>query len=166
MTESTMTRGANIRCRCGREPFADNPALVCFDLRRFNSAGEFADSPAPGDWYCPEHAPAKSKRSARVVRDSPLEALTDFELLLADAGARLSGMFPDGDNTDDLEAAFDTYRREIDRGLSHLRGVIARYAKPVAKDKPKSRGSKRKTISATEDLPGQTNLLDGAHSAN
>ena len=43
MTESTKTYGANIRCSvCGKEPFADNPALECHELRRFGPDGEIS----------------------------------------------------------------------------------------------------------------------------
>ena len=58
--------GAFIRCViCGKEPFAADPALECHELRRFNAAGEFSASPAPGVWLCPEHAPAKATHGPR-----------------------------------------------------------------------------------------------------
>jgi hypothetical protein len=88
MTESTKTYGANIRCViCGKEPFATDPALECFELRRFNAAGEISASPEPGEWFCPEHAPPK-QRIARTIRGTPLEAVEDFARLLADEDAQ------------------------------------------------------------------------------
>jgi hypothetical protein len=160
MTESTKSRGADIRCViCGREPFADDPALECHELRRFGPDGGFADSPKAGEWRCPEHAPAKPKRAARAVRGSPLEALGDFELLLADMTAQLVEALPgdDDDNRDDVEAAVKGFSHEIAGGLHQLRAAIVAHAKPVAKDKLKSR---RKTIVATEHQPGQSDLME------
>jgi hypothetical protein len=165
MTESTKTYGAFIRCAapgCGKEPFADDPAFECFELRRFNAAGEYSESPSPGEWFCPEHAPPK-QRIARPIRGTPLEAIDDFELLLADEGARLMEMLPGDDdaNTDDAEAAFDAYRREIARGLGQLREAITRREKPPANDTPKPRRSRLKAITPSErNQPGQTSLIE------
>jgi hypothetical protein len=156
----TKSYGAFIRCvTCGREPFADDPKLECHELRRFGPGGEFADSPAPGQWFCPEHAPAKSKRATRAVRGTPLEALGDFELLLADMTAQLVEALPhnDGDVTDDVDAAFDDFGHEIAGGLSQLKAAIVAHAKPGAKNKLKSR---RRAIVATEHQPGQMNLIE------
>jgi hypothetical protein len=159
----TKGYGAFIRCAtCGKEPFADDPALECHELRRFNSAGEFSESPAPGEWFCPEHAPPK-QRIARTIRGAPLEAVDDFELLLADEGARLMEMLPGDDdaNTDDAEAAFHAYRREIEHGLAHLREVIALHKKSPASDTPKPRRSRQRAMTARErNQPGQTSLIE------
>jgi hypothetical protein len=164
--DMTMTKsyGANIRCvapGCGREPFADDPVLECFELLRFNAAGEISESPAPGDWYCPEHAPAKSKRAARAVQGSPLEALGEFELVLADMTAQLVEALPheDGDITDDVDAAFEGFSHEIAGGLHQLKEAIALHAKPVAKDKPKSRRQRKAMTARARKLVGQTDLL-------
>ena len=118
-----------------------------------------AEALRPGDWYCPEHAPGKTKRAARAVRGTPLEALGDFELLLADMTAQLVEALPheDGDVTDDVDAAFDDFGHEIAGGLSQLKAAIVAHAKPVAKNKPKSR---LKAIVATEHQPGQMNLIE------
>ena len=155
----------NIRCvTCGAMPYPTDPAVrECFELRRFNAAGEISKSPAPGQWYCPEHAPAKSKRTARAVQGSPLEALGEFELLLADMTAQLVEALPhnDGDVTDDVDAAFDDFGHEIAGGLSQLKAAIVAHAKPVEKDKPKPRRSRQKAMTKGErNAPGQTNLIE------
>jgi hypothetical protein len=163
MTESTKSYGADIRCVvCGAMPYPTDPAVrECFELRRFNAAGEISESPAVGSWYCLEHAPAKSKRAARAVRGSPLEALAEFELLLADESARLMGMFPDDGNAADAEAAFDTYRREIERGLGQLKATIALHVKLIANGTPKPRRSRQKAMATRErNAPGQINLIE------
>jgi hypothetical protein len=160
----TKTYGAFIRCViCGKEPFADDPALECHELRRFAPNGEFSDSPALGDWYCPAHAPAKSKRAARVVVGSPLEAVDAFESLLTDETARLAEALPceDDDNTDDVEAAFETFGRETKRGLSQLKEVIAPHVKAVAKDRSVGSRRQRKAMTArARKLVGQMDLIE------
>jgi hypothetical protein len=150
-----------IRCAtCGAMPYPADPTIrESFELRRFNAAGEISESPLPGMWFCPAHAPAKSKRTARAIQGSPLEAIDAFESLLADETARLAEALPgdDDDNRDDAEAALDTFGRETVRGLGQLKAAIIAHAKPVAKDKLKSR---RKAIVATEHQPGQGDLME------
>jgi hypothetical protein len=158
------TYGAFIRCAapgCGKEPFADDPAFECQDLRRFGPDGEISESPAAGAWFCPAHAPTKSKRSRRLVVGSPLEALGQFELLLADMTAQLVEALPheDGYISDDVDAALEGFGQELAGGLIQLRAAIVAHTKPVAKDKSKSR-RQRKTMSArARKLVGQTDLL-------
>jgi hypothetical protein len=166
MTESTKSYGADIRCAapgCGREPFADDPQLTCFELRRFNAAGEISESPEPGRWYCPAHAPAK-QRIVRVIRGAdPLQAITDFELLLADETARLAEALPgdDDDNRDDADAALDAFQHEVERGLGQLREVIAKREKPPASDTSKPRRSRQKAMTTRErNQPGQISLIE------
>jgi hypothetical protein len=132
-----------------------HPALECFELRRFNAAGEISASPEPGEWFCPEHAPPK-QRIARTIRGTPLEAVEDFARLLADEDARLMETLKDDD-----EAAFDAYGRAIERGLGQLREVVARREKSPASDTPKPRRSRQKAITMRErNQPGQTSLIE------
>lgn len=59
------------------------------------------------------------------------------------------------------EAAFDSFRREIERGLGQLREVIARREKSAASDTPKPRRSRQKAMTARErNQPGQTSLIE------
>jgi hypothetical protein len=154
--------GAGIRCAapgCGKEPFAVDPALECHELRRFAPDGSFSASPAPGVWLCPEHAPPK-QRTVRAVRRTPLEAIDAFERLFADEGARLTETLADSADAK-AEAAFDGFRREIERGLGQLREAIALDVKPPASDTPKPRRSRQKAITARErNQPGQTSLIE------
>lgn len=162
----TKSYGAGIRCAapgCGKEPFATDPKLECLELRRLNAAGEISELPAPGEWFCPEHAPPKQQRTARAIHGSPLEALGEFELLLADVTAQLVEALPhnDGDVTDDVDAAFDDFGHEIAGGLSQLKAAIVAHAKPVAKDKPKPRRSRQKAMTQRErNQPGQPSLIE------
>ena len=155
MTESTKTYGAFIRCViCSAQPFpTDSTVRECFELRRFNAAGETSESPSLGEWFCPEHAPPK-QRTARAIRRTPSEAIDDFERLLADQTAGLVETLSD----DDAEDAVDAYRREVERGLGQLKEAIALHAKPPASDTPKPRRSRQKAI--TMHQPGQTSLIE------
>jgi hypothetical protein len=159
----TTSYGANIRCViCGKGPLADDPKLECHELRRFGPDGEFSDSPKPGVWLCPEHAPATSKRTARAIQGSQLEALDTFELLLADMTAQLVEALPrnDGDVTDDVDAALEGFSHEIAGGLHQLKEAIALHVKPVAKDKPKSRQQRKAMTPRERNQPGQISLIE------
>jgi hypothetical protein len=162
MTDSPSF-GAHIRCGvCGAMPYpTDSAVRECFELRRFNSAGEISESPLPGEWFCPEHAPLK-QRITRTIRGTPLQAIGDFERLFADEGAGLMESLSDKDgNNDDNEAAFEGFRREIERGLAQLREVIALHKKPPASDTPKPRRSRQKAMTTRErNQPGQINLIE------
>jgi hypothetical protein len=150
------------RARLRQGAVRRRPALECFELRRFGPDGEFSDSPKPGEWRCPDHLPPK-QRITRTIGGTPLEAVDEFERLLADETARLAEALPgdDDDNTDDVEAAFDGFRREIERGLGQLREVIARREKPPANNTPKPRRSRQKAMTARErKQPGQTSLIE------
>jgi hypothetical protein len=155
-------RGADIRCVvCGREPFADDTALECHELRRFGPDGEFSNSPAVGSWYCPAHFPPK-QRIARTIRGTPLEAVAELERLFADESARVfeALLGDDDDNTDDVEAAFDGFRREIERGLGQLREVIARHVKPPAKMPPPRRSQRKALRKSERNAPAQISLIE------
>ena len=165
MTNNSPSYGANIRCSvCGAMPYPTDPAVrECFDLRRVNSAGEFSASPAPGVWLCPEHAPTKQPTARRAIQGTPLEAVAEFERLFADEASRLVEALPgdDDDNRDDAKAAFDDFRREIERGLGQLKEVVALHVKPPASNAPKPRRSRQKAMTARErNVPGQISLIE------
>jgi len=163
--------GAFIVCSvCGREPFADDPALECYDLHRYGPDGRISESPKPGEWRCFEHTPPKAKRTAR--RDaaaSPLEALDQLGELLADENANLADGCssiaeeyphddaPDkalNDFCDEINGVVAFHCHELELGLARVRAVIVANAKPV---KAKPRRSRR---IPTEDLPGQGDWIE------
>jgi hypothetical protein len=136
----TKSYGSFIKCTvCGREPFADDPAMGSFDLRRFNASGAPAGSPTEGEWRCSLHFPSR-QRVPSAAKATPLEAVAEFERLLS--------------------ATSD--RSELERGLVSLRKAIAAQKPPPSlDDAPKARRRRLKPITASErSHEGQTSLID------
>ena len=118
---------AGIYCQtCHAEPWPDPGSgfRETFSLIRLGPNGLPADSPAPGEWRCEEHPIAKSGLPARrTSRVTPLEALADFENVVAAESARLGEEVTAGDR-DDAEAALAAFQQEVGRGLASLRKAV------------------------------------------
>ena len=115
---------ADIRCTiCGAEPWPSNPVIrETFALLRLGPNGVPAASPAIGEWRCELHLIAKSDLPARrAPRAAPIEALTDFENIVAAESARLGEEVGHGDDAMD---ALATFQEEIERGLASLRKAV------------------------------------------
>ena len=138
------TYGANIRCTvCGAMPWpADPTTRETFDLLKID-----------GEWFCELHRPAR-KRASRPAAPSPLEALAEFERLLAGELDRLE------EAIDDRDGAVDACRAELSRGLADLKKAIAAReaqhdaAKPKRKPSPTVRRADQKDLlEQEEDAP-------------
>ena len=120
---------ANIWCAypgCHAEPWPSDPNIrETFSLLRLGPNGRSADSPSPGEWRCERHLiPQQDLPAKRAPRAAQIEALTDFENLVAAEGARLEEEVTALDGGAVEIPAFATYFSEIARGLASLRKAV------------------------------------------
>ena len=120
--------GANIWCTfpgCHAEPWPSVPDIrEAFSLLRLGPNGRPAGSPAKGEWRCEAHPiPEQDLPTKRAPRAASVEALGDFENVVAAEIARLGEEVAAG-NRDDAEAALVAFQQEIGRGFDSLRKAM------------------------------------------
>jgi hypothetical protein len=116
--------GAGIICvTCGAMPVpCCGKVQQDFTLRRFDDLGRPSESPGEGLWTCERHRPQLSAPKPRVARVVPVEALVDFENLIASEAVLLEEAATD---QDDVPSALKAFREEITRGLAELKKAVA-----------------------------------------
>jgi hypothetical protein len=117
------TLGARVVCIvCAAMPFpCCEEVWGDFTLRRFDDLGRPSESPEKGLWACERHRPQLSAPKPRVARVVPVEALDDFENLVASEAALLEEAAADQDN---VPSAVRAFREEVTRGLASFRKAI------------------------------------------
>jgi uncharacterized Zn finger protein (UPF0148 family) len=110
-------------------------------------------------WCCELHRVAKPKRASRAVAATPVEAVNEFERILAAQTAQLEDVVS-GCDDDGVVSALKEHTEEVERALGELKAAIAAQTPPRAEKTAQSKRMRLKPISALEhDRDGLDDLL-------